>query len=55
MAPRLSKNKVGSNCAGIRSYDNNDFTYCSLIITAAMARYLTSVEERATVCCFVDF
>ena len=54
MTPRLSKNRVGGDCIGIRSSENNDFTHCSLVAAAAMARYSASVEERATVCSFVE-
>ena len=54
MAPRLSKNKVGDNYIGARSSDNNDFTHCNSAATATIARYSASVEERATVRCFVE-
>ena len=54
MTPRLSENKVGGNCTGIISFDNNNFTHCSSVATAVMARYSASVEDRAIVCCFVE-
>ena len=54
MAPRLSENSVGRDCIGTRSYDNIDFTHCSSAATTTMARYLVSMEERATVRCFVE-
>ena len=54
MTPRLSENRVGRDCTRTRSSDINDFTHCSSVALTAIARYLTSVEERATVCCFVE-
>ena len=54
MAPRLSENKVGGDYIGIRSSDNSDFTHCGSATATAMARYLASVEERATIRCFVE-
>ena len=54
MAPRLSKNIVGRDCIGTRISNNNDFTHYSLAAAIAMTRYSTSVEDRATICCFVE-
>ena len=54
MAPRLFENKVGGNCTEARSSDNNDFINCNSTAVTAIARYSTSVEERATVRCFVE-
>ena len=54
MAPRLSENRVGGNRNGERSSDNNDFTHCSSAAVVAIARYSTSLEERAIVHCFVE-
>ena len=54
MAPRLSENKVGSNCIGARSFDSSDFTYCISVEATAIARCLASVEEPTTMHCFVE-
>ena len=54
VAPRLFENRVGGDCTRIRSSDNNDFTHCSLVAAATMARYSTLVEDQATICCFVE-
>ena len=54
MAPRLFENKVGGNCTEARSSDNNDFINCNSTAVTAIARYSTSVEERAIVHCFVE-
>ena len=54
MAPRLSENKVGGNRTYASRSDNNDFTHCNLARVAAIAQYSSSVEERATVRCFVE-
>ena len=54
MAPRLSNNNVGDNCTGARNFDNNDFTHCHSAAITTIARYSASVEERATVHCFVQ-
>ena len=54
MAQRLSENKVGGDCNGTRSSDNNDFTDCSSIVAMTMARYSALMEDRATVRCFVE-
>ena len=54
MVLRLFENRVGDNRIGARSFDNNDFTHCSSAIVAEIAQYLASVEERATMCCFVE-
>ena len=54
MAPRLFENRVGWDCIILESYDNNDFTNCNSVVAAVIARYSTSVEEWATVRCFVE-
>ena len=54
MAPRLFENKVGSNCTSARNSDNSDFTHFNSVATVAIARYSASVEERATIRCFVE-
>ena len=54
MGPRLSENKVGGNCTGARSSDNNNFTHCNSAAAAVIAQYSASVEERAAVRCFVE-
>ena len=53
MAPKLSENKMGDNCIGARSFENSDFTHCILVV-AAIAQYLASVEERTTMRYFVE-
>ena len=54
MGPRLSENKVGGNCTGARSSDNNNFTHYNSAAAAVIAQYSASVEERAAVRCFVE-
>ena len=54
MASRLSDNRLGGDYTGTRSFDNNDFTNCSLAAVAVMTRYSASVEERATMHCFIE-
>ena len=54
MALRLSENKVGGNYTGTRRSNNNDFINCNSIVAVTIARYSASVEERATVSCFVE-
>ena len=54
MTPRLFENRVGKNYIGTRGSDNNDFTHCSSVVVEAMARYLASMEDRATIRCFVE-
>ena len=54
VAPRFSENRVGGNCTRVRGSDNKDFTHCSSVVAAIIARYLALVEERAIVCCFVE-
>ena len=36
VTPRLSKNRVGEDCAGTRSFNKNNFTHCSLVVAVAM-------------------
>ena len=54
MASRLSENRVGRDCTGTISSNNIDFTHCSLVAVAAIAHYLASVEEQATMRYFVE-
>ena len=54
MVPRLYENKVSVDCIGTRSSNSSDFTHCSSEAAAVIARYSTSVEEQAIVCCFVE-
>ena len=54
MAPRLSENIVGGDYIETRSSDSSEFTHCSSIAAAAMTQYSASVEDRATVHCFVE-
>ena len=54
MASRMSKNKVGGNYTGARSFDNNDFTHCNSAAIVAITRYSASMEEQATMRCFVE-
>ena len=54
MAPRFSKNRVSGDYTRTRSSDNINFTHFSLIEVAAIERYSTLVEDRATIHCFVE-
>ena len=54
MPLRLFENRVDRDCIGIRSSDSGDFTHCSSVAIATIARYLVLMEYRATVRCFVE-
>ena len=54
MEPRLSENKVSGNCIVARSSVISDFTHCNSAAATTIARYLASVEEQATMRCFVE-
>ena len=42
------------NYTGARSFNSSDFTYWNSLAEAAIEQYLASVEERATMYCFVQ-
>ena len=54
MAQRLSENMVSRDYTRTRSSNSNNFTHCSLTAAVAMARYSASLEDRATIRCFVE-
>ena len=45
---------MGGDWTGARSSDNSDLAHYSLAAVAIIARYSTTVEERAIVRCFVE-
>ena len=51
---KVVREQVGGNRTGERSSDNSDFTHCSSVAAIAITRYSASMEERATVRCFVE-
>ena len=54
MEPRLSEKKVCDNCTGTRSSDSSDFIHFNSVVEARITRYSASMEERATMRCFVE-